>query len=221
MSSRRTPSRRVWRLVLALLPLALLWPTLRHGVESRMSLHMLGEFPVLFIAGWSASRLCLVQPPARRWLRAQRLLDWKGWTGVVLTSGVALVWMVPSALDAALLWPTAAVVKLASWWLAGWLLADSWRRMDSEMLLFFVGNLAWMAATAGLLYIDTPARLCVSYLQDDQRHAGVGLVLLALLLGALALRQVMGNASRPGNAPASTTAPAALPREEDAAAIAR
>jgi hypothetical protein len=213
------PTRRVGRLVLALLPLALLWPALRHGVESRMSLHMLGEFPVLFIAGWSAGRLCLGRLAARRWLRAQRLFDWRGWSGAVLCSAVALVWMVPSALDAALLWPAAAAVKVASWWLAGWLLADGWRRMDSEVLLFFVGNLAWMAATAGLLYIEAPVRLCANYLQGDQRHAGFGLVMLALLLGALALRRVLDNASERGNAPASAT-PAALPHQEDAATIA-
>lgn len=189
MSASGQPSHRMGPVVLAVLPLALLWPLLRHTVESRMSLHMLAEFPALFIAGWSACRLCLRRLPARRWLRLQRLPDWRGWTGAVLTSGVALVWMLPSALDATLLWPAAAGVKIASWWLAGWLLADSWRRMDAEVLLFFVGNLAWMAATAGLLYIDAPTRLCVNYQQDDQRHAGIGLVLLALLLGALALRR--------------------------------
>lgn len=198
MSRQRKPARRVGRLVLALLPLALLWPALRHGVESRMSLHMLGEFPALFIAGWSAGRLCRGRLPARRWLRIQRLLDWRGWTGAVLTSGVAWVWMLPSALDAALIWPTVAAAKLASWWLAGWLLADSWRRMDAEVLLFFVGNLAWMAATAGLLYIEAPVRLCVNYLQGDQRQAGIGLVMLALLLGALAIRRVLGSASASG-----------------------
>jgi len=189
------PGRGQWRLVPALLPLVLLWPALRHTVESRMSLHMLGEFPLLFMAGWSASRLCLHRLRSRRWLRGQRLLDWHGWTGATLTSGVALVWMLPSALDATLLWPAAAAAKIASWWLAGWWLADSWRRMDTELMLFLVGNLAWMAATAGLLYIDAPTRLCVNYLQDDQRHAGVGLVLLALLLGALALWRAQARAA--------------------------
>ncbi len=189
------PGCGLWRLVPVLLPLVLLWPALRHTVESRMSLHMLGEFPLLFMAGWSASRLCLHRLRSRRWLRGQRLLDWHGWTGATLTSGVALVWMLPSALDATLLWPAAAAAKIGSWWLAGWWLADSWRRMDTELMLFLVGNLAWMAATAGLLYIDAPTRLCVNYLQDDQRHAGVGLVLLALLLGALALWRAQARAA--------------------------
>jgi hypothetical protein len=214
-------SRGTWRMVLALLPLALLWPALRHSVESRMSLHMLAEFPLLFIAGWSASRLGLSRLRSRRWLRAQRWLDWHGWTGATLTSAVALVWMLPSALDAALLWPAVAAAKIASWWLAGWWLADSWRRMDAEVMLFFVGNLAWMAATAGLLYIDAPTRLCVNYLQDDQRHAGVGLVLLALLLGALTLRRAMVRASGPDDASRQPRASAAMPKQDRAATIAR
>lgn len=169
---------------LAALPLLLLWPALRSIIESRMSLHMLLEFPALFAAGWAARRLFIRE-------RAFALLDWHGWTSATFVSGVAAVWMLPSALDASLMSGPVAAAKLASWWLAGVCLADGWRRMDAEVLLFFAGNLAWMFATAGMLYLDTPARLCVNYLQDDQRHTGVGLVLLALVLGALALRQAL------------------------------
>ena len=181
--------------VLALLPLLLLWPALRHALESRMATHMLLEFPLLAAAGAAAAMRCRRRPSARRWLRWQRALDWRGWTSATVASSVALLWMLPSALDAALLWPAAAAAKYASWWLAGWLLADGWRRMDAELLLFAVGNLAWMAATAGLLYLDAPARLCVNYLQDDQRHTGIGLIALAALAGALVLRRV----ARPSN----------------------
>ena len=63
------------------------------------------------------------------------------------------------------------------------------------MLLFFIGNIAWMTATAGMLYLETPQRLCVNYLQDDQRHTGIGLVLLAIALGALAIRRAMDPAA--------------------------
>jgi len=201
MRCRHVTVRTGLYVALALLPLVLLWPALRHAVESHMSLHMLGEFPALFVAGWSASRLCRLHAGGRRWLHTFRALDWQGWTGATLTTGVALVWMLPSALDDALLSGAVAAAKVTSWWLAGWLLAGSWRRLQPEVLVFFVGNLAWMTATAGMLYIDAPARLCVSYLQDDQRHAGIGLVLLACGLGALALRQVL----RPGTDAPDTT----------------
>jgi len=170
-----------WAL-LAALPLLLLWPALRQTVEGRMSLHMLLEFPLLFAAGWALQRL----GPHAAWVQ---WLDWRGWTGATLTSLVAASWMLPSLLDLSLMSPSLATAKYVSWWLAGWLLADSWRRLDPEVLLFLVGNIAWMTATAGMLYLDTPQQLCVNYLQDDQRHAGIGLVLLAIGLGATAIRR--------------------------------
>lgn len=183
------------RIALTVLPSTLLWPALRHAVESRMSLHMLVEFPALFLAGWSVRVLCQRHARARRLERVVLQMDWRGWTGATLASCVALAWMLPSALDAALLYADVAAAKYASWWFAGWMLAGSWRRIDAEVLLFFIGNLAWMSATAGLLYIEAPERLCVNYLQDDQQHAGIGLALFACALGALALRQALCTAS--------------------------
>jgi hypothetical protein len=44
------------------------------------------------------------------------------------------------------------------------------------LVLFFGGNMVWMGLTFGMLFVDAPARLCASYLIDDQRMAGVGLV---------------------------------------------
>lgn len=176
---------------LALLPLLLLWSTLRHMIESRMSLHMLVEFPALFAAGWAAHRLLAVDLRLPQASSKLVLLDWGGLTGASLVTCVGVFWMIPSALDATLLLTPIAAAKYASWWLAGLVLAGSWRRMEPEILLFFVGNLSWMSATAGMLYMDAPARLCANYLLDEQRSTGTGLVLLALALGALALRQVM------------------------------
>jgi len=171
------------------LPLLLLWPSLRQAIEGRMSLHMLLEFPALFSAGWAAQRLGLRAP----WLH---WIDWRGWTGATWVTLVSIAWMLPSLLDLSLMSPPVAAAKVASWWLAGWWLADSWRRLDAEVLLFCIGNIAWMTATAGMLYLDAPQRLCVNYLQDDQRNAGIGLVLLAIVLGVVAIRRAMRPAAR-------------------------
>ena len=189
-------TRGIVPVVVAALPLVLMWPSLRHTIEARMVLHMLVEFPLLLAAGWSMQHLCMRRSPMQRLAGSLVLLDWHGWTGATLVSIVAVAWMLPTLLDLSLLDPTVAAAKYASWWIAGWLLAGSLRRMDPELLLFLVGNIAWMMASAGMLYIDAPARLCVNYLQDDQRQTGIALVLLAVGLGVLALRQLV----RPGTA---------------------
>ena len=114
-----------------------------------------------------------------------------GWCGATRARIVTVAWMLPTLLDLALLDPMVAAAKYASWWIVGWMLAGSLRRMDPELQLLLVGNIAWMMASAGMLYIDAPARLCVNDLQDGQRQTGIALVLLALVLGALALRQLV------------------------------
>ncbi|ODT35226.1 MAG: hypothetical protein ABS55_09455 [Lautropia sp. SCN 70-15] len=176
---------------IAFLPLLLLWPALRHVIESRMLLHMLVEFPALLAAGWAARRMCPGSGPMRALSLACRHLDWRGWTGATLLSAVTAVWMIPTLLDLALLTPAVAAAKYCAWWLAGWTIADGWGRLDPELRLWVLGNLAWMTGTAGLLYLDAPQRLCVNYLQDDQRHTGIALIALAALLGALGLREAM------------------------------
>jgi hypothetical protein len=188
------------RLVAALLPLLLLWEPARDAIDGAMSLHMLGEFPLLAASGWALHRVAERHLPALP--RALAWLDWRGWTGATLIGVVTLAWMVPVLLDLSLLSPAMAAAKYASWWIAGLVVAGSVRRMDAEVMLFTVGNVAWMAATAGLLYLDAPTRLCVSYLQEDQRIAGAGLVLLAVLAGFVALRAMVRDARRADASPA-------------------
>lgn len=62
-------------------------------------------------------------------------------------------------------------------------------------LVFFAGNMVWMLATVGLLFHDTPSRLCANYLLDDQRLTGVGLLGYAVAVAAglvLHLRRLPG-----------------------------
>jgi hypothetical protein len=74
--------------------------------------------------------------------------------------------------------------------------------------VFFVGNLAWMLASAGMLYRESESRLCVNYLAADQVWAGNGLIALAIVLAALALRRL----AAPGAGLTSSRAAAAPPR---------
>ena len=179
---------RVRHRIGSLLPLVLAWPALRHAVESRMLLHMLLEFPLLLASGWSAAALLRSRRPGATVLDA---LDVHGLLGVTLLSCVAAFWMIPAALDLSQLSPAMQAAKLASWWGAGALLSHSAPRLSHEVLAFFAGNLAWMMATAGLMYQDKAQRLCVSYLVGDQADTGRGLVVASVLLGAVAVRRLV------------------------------
>lgn len=165
------------RAIAALLPLALLFEPVRLFFERDMAVHMLVEFPLLVAAGAAASRW-VPEAPAR----VARLGDWKGITTLLAFTLVSAFWTIPAALDAAVLDPRIAVAKYASWWLVGLALPQALRAAPPAIILFFAGNWVWMSATAGLLYVDAPQRLCLSYMEDSQRHAGAGLLVAAVAM---------------------------------------
>lgn len=167
---------RWFRWPLIALPLALLWPALRQVFDARMAYLMLLEFPALLACGWAAAT-CL---PARvlRWLGGVNTL---GLLSYSLFLAVFSYWMIPSALDEALLSPGAYTARHVSWLLAGAALALPRPQVHVGVPVFFLGNVAWMASSAGLLYREAEERLCVNYLIADQVAAGNGLLMLALM----------------------------------------
>ncbi|KQU66022.1 MULTISPECIES: hypothetical protein [unclassified Rhizobacter] len=179
--------------VLAVAVPLLLAPPLRHLLEASMALHMLVEFPLLLAVGWAAA--------AQRPRAAGRDSRWdvEGLSSAVLVMLTSALWMLPVALDLALLDPWIALAKALNWLAAGAVLARALQRWPRELRLFVLFNLAWMMATAGLLYRESESRLCVNYLVDQQWWAGTGLLGVALLLGALAIRMAM---DEPASAPA-------------------
>ncbi|MBX3607229.1 MAG: hypothetical protein KF788_18260 [Piscinibacter sp.] len=174
--------RRAGGRLVAGLPLLLLVAPLRHVLEARMLMHMAVEFPLLLAAGWALGE---------RLRHGLDACDAHGLLGVTLSSAVAAFWMIPAALDASLLSPGVQAAKVWSWWLAGLLLARSRRRLADETRVFWLGNLAWMSATVGLLYQTAERRLCANYLVDDQQLAGAALVAFGLVLGGLAIRPLL------------------------------
>lgn len=172
-------SRRYLWTALAVWPVLLLIAPLRQLIESRMSLHMLVEFPLLLAAGWAWGG----------WLprKFDSRVDAQGLLGATVVSCVLAFWMIPASLDLALLSPAVAAAKYVSWLAGGAVLAWGRPRLGAVVGCFFLANAAWMTATAGLLYRDADAQLCINYLVSDQLVAGDGLMAAALLLGAVAL----------------------------------
>jgi hypothetical protein len=155
-------------------------PPLRGLFESRMTLHMLLQIPALALAGYLLAASLPVA--ARRWLQRCNAHGLSGWTYASLALAF---WMLPRALDEAVESPAVAGAKLLVVLAAGLAIRLSLQASALVVQLFFLGNWAWMTATAGLLYVETPLRLCNAYLLDDQALTGYGLIVQALAVPML------------------------------------
>ena len=160
-------------IVAGLAALGLAIPDVRAALEADMARHMLVEFPLVIgigavVAGY-ASR-------AGAFARIDRM----GLAGWSFASLVLAYWMIPAALDTALASPAVNAVKFAALAAAGFALRSSASRSPPALEAFFVGNFAWMSATAGLLYQEAETQLCLNYLADGQQRAGRGLVVLSI-----------------------------------------
>lgn len=173
-------------LLLALTGLAHPW------LEASMARHMVAELPLLFVAGWLAAHACR----ARRWRAFSAYRPAMLLAGLLMTS----VWMLPVALDYAVLSPAANALKVAGMLVSGFLVGAAWRAAGAILQGFFVVNWAWMTVFAGLLYQDAPQQLCSVYLSDQQWMAGTGLVTLASAVLTIWLLQVMMPALRGNDA---------------------
>ena len=169
---------------------AILWGVLavtptRDILESTMTLQMLVQLPLLAIAGW----LCAQCTPGvdrhlARWNR-------HGISGLVLASLTSIVWMLPRAMDAALVDPRVTVAKfLTVPLLIGAPIALSWSRAGFVVRGVVLAEVIATAIRLGWLYLISPVRLCSNYLIDDQQRLGktllvVGFAILLLLIWRL------------------------------------
>lgn len=161
-----------------LLLLLLALPPLRTAMESRMTVHMLGQIPLLLWVGWSlASRVHHTVAPR------VRAFNPGGAPGLLLVAAMTAALMIPRALDLSATSPMIDAWKFALLLLAGALLRWSWTQAGAPGQAFFVGNVTWMMAVVGVLLRDAPARVCTSYLVQDQRDAGTGLLCAAVIIG--------------------------------------
>lgn len=157
-------------IALSLIALAHPW------LEATMARHMVAELPLLFASGYLAAHA--IGGSYRQRFRAWRYRLPMLLAALLITSA----WMLPLALDAAVLDPRANLLKVTSMVLAGFLTGVSWKRAGMVLQGFFLVNWAWMTITAGLLYQDAPQQLCSVYLSDQQAQAGAGIVTLAAMV---------------------------------------
>lgn len=165
--------------------------SLRFVLVKSMALHMLVQIPLLMLAGiWLAAAFRTARPARAASPGGTRHGPDKGWNahgiaGLLYATLAAMYWMIPKALDSVLLFPEMEVAKVLGLVLAGVLLYDSWQRAHIVIKVFFAGGFCWTSALVGMLYQESPQRLCNFYLLDDQLVAGIGLVVLAIALPAI------------------------------------
>jgi hypothetical protein len=149
-------------------------------LEQTMARHMGLELPALLLLG------CFAAASAGNSL-SRAIAPWNvnGVPGLFFALSVTGFWMVPAALDAAVLHVGMAMVKVGSLIAAGALLRASWSSAGLIIQTFFVLNWFWMTLAGGLLYQEAPQQLCSVYLVDQQSQAGRAVVIWAMAgLGA-------------------------------------
>jgi hypothetical protein len=153
---------------------------LRAPLEASMALHMLLQLPMIAIGG----ALLGHELQASRAAHAVARIDAYGMTGLTWVLFASAYWMIPRALELSLTLPWAEAGKFASVALMGALLPGALKRANAVIQLFFLGNLCWMMAIAGIQYQEMPQRLCNAYALNDQIITGIGLVLLSIAIAA-------------------------------------
>lgn len=177
----------------SLIYLLLATPWARQWLEATMSAHMLVQIPLLAGCGFLAAS-------ALGEARQARLLAALGGPVPCLLAALlaSSYWMLPRALDAALVDPLTELAKFLTLpALVGAPLALAWRPLGAIGRGFVWNNLASMLAVLGWLYLAAPVRICNSYSVFDQTHAGWSMVWLALglfgaWLGSLFVRPLSG-----------------------------
>lgn len=153
-------------------------PAVRHAMEASMWRHMIVQAPL-----WIAAGALAAGAVSERTRRALAPWNVSGISGLAIATVTLALLMVPRTLDLALVVPEVEAAKLAALFVTGAALRLSWRRASTVLQFFFLGNMLSMMAIAGMLYMNSPLRLCNAYLLDDQERLGDWLTTAAAVLG--------------------------------------
>lgn len=184
MSARRLLAAAI---LLATIPFAPWW-------EGAMVRHMLGQIPLLVLAG------ALLVPPGGRPATQPAAI-----AAILVAVFCISFWTIPRWLDAAVNRRGVDAVKIASLVLlagmpAGW----AWPRLAPLARGFVLAQLASMLGILGSIWLVAPVRLCNNYLVDEQQVLGrtalalAVAIVLAGLVAALAGRSLTPARPPPG-----------------------
>jgi hypothetical protein len=155
-------------------------PPLRFVIEQSMTWHMVIQMPLLVLGGWLSARTL----PAHLSIPGWSSFNQFGLTGFMAAQVVVAYWMLPLAVDRAVVLPAVDVFKLLTLFISGMLLADAFSRAPIELQLFFMGYWVSMLAWLGIYFATTDLRLCNAYSLQSQINSGWGLLVVGIALGA-------------------------------------
>lgn len=190
MRSVRWRAPSVWMgLSVCLLGIALSVPPARSLIEQSMMWHMVIQMPALVAGGWLLAGSSALQPLTRYGS------DWNqfGLTGFIVSQWIGAYWMLPLAIDRAVVMPQADALKVVSLIVCGGVLKASFNRSPAVLQMFFVGYAVSMLVSAGVFLAATDRRVCNAYSLDTQWVAGIGVTAIGISLAcAWAFRLVRG-----------------------------
>jgi hypothetical protein len=171
---------------------ALSMPTLRSLIEQSMVWHMLVQMPLLVLGGWLSARALSDFPRARPRTTWNRY----GLSAFFAAQSILAYWMLPVAIDRAVVLPVADLAKIISLFAGGFLLRHAMARSPALIQLFFVGSTVSMMAWLGTYFATVDRRLCNAYSLESQIAAGRGLMIVTFALALLWLVYAIRNPNR-------------------------
>ena len=139
----------------AILAGALSMPPLRGVIEQSMAWHMVFQMPLLVAAGALAARTFPALGLPGNWVSFNLF----GLTGFMAAQGVIAYWMLPSAIDSAVVYPGFDVLNLLTLFVSGMLLRNAFQRAPMALQLFFIGYWVSMMCWLGIYFATTDLRL--------------------------------------------------------------
>ncbi len=152
---------------------------MRRLIEQSMTWHMVIQAPLLVLGGW------LSMSAVAHTRAAGSLASWNryGLSGFFAAQAIVAYWMLPLAIDRAVVLPHADLLKVVTLFACGLLMRHSFARAPIVLQLFFVGYTVPMTMWLGVYFSITESRLCSAYSLQSQADAGRAMVLLAFSLG--------------------------------------
>src|SRR5690625_1049270 len=153
-------------------------PPVAHLTESIMAIHMHVQMPFLAVCGALMTPLLQKKFPSffMKWNR-------DGIPGIVLALIVISYWLIPRAMDDALMSLPVEIFKFISWpLLVGVPIWDSWRKLTRSWKNGALITIAILYVVMAFIYIFAPDQLCNNYLIVDQRTLGSSFLIVAICI---------------------------------------